>query len=78
MTLQRKKDITKRWSKGERIWRTSLEMKMQYKLQGFIETAELYRNVRDPIFSSLSENMYKLYMFAKMYESDVLNYGLEN
>ena len=72
MTLQTKQNNTRKWARSKNIGKekrgVSFEHKVQYALNRFIETAELEGNSR---MSRLSEEMFKIYMSAKMY-------GLEN
>ena len=64
MTLQQKQNITRNWAMSKKKPRVSFEHKVQYALNRFIETAELEGNSR---MSRLSEEMFKIYMSAKMY-----------
>ena len=69
MTLQQKQNATRNWAISKTKPRVSFEHKVQYALNRFTETAELERT--NNMSKDLSEDMYKIYMSAKMY-------GLEN
>ena len=65
MTLQIKQNNTRKWARSKKKPRVSFEHKVQYALNRFIETAELERT--NNMTKDLSEEMYKIYMSAKMY-----------